>query len=144
MPRAIQSLGERLRREGRRVESREHLRGALERFARLEAEPWIAWTERELRASGEKVRRRDTSERDRLTPQELQVAMTVARGATNREAGAQLFLSPKTVKYHLSLGLRSRTELASRLAAAGTVDPSGDAPGAGGAPLAAPDAAERL
>jgi DNA-binding NarL/FixJ family response regulator/tetratricopeptide (TPR) repeat protein len=121
-------LGERLRREGRRIESRAYLRPALERFTRLEATPWAARTRLELRASGETVARRDDLDaRDRLTPQELQVAVTVARGATNREAGAQLFISAKTVEYHLShvyqkLRVRSRTELAHRLADDGALE----------------------
>jgi DNA-binding NarL/FixJ family response regulator len=71
----------------------------------------------ELRATGERVRRRTEPKTDALTPQELQVALAVSRGATNREAAASLFLSPKTIEKHLGnvytkLGLRSRTELA--------------------------------
>lgn len=67
------------------------------------------------------LRRRDPSAAERLTPQELQIALVVARGATNREAGAALFLSPKTIEAHLGrvyrkLGIRSRTELARLLA----------------------------
>ncbi|MBA2419823.1 MAG: helix-turn-helix transcriptional regulator, partial [Thermoleophilaceae bacterium] len=115
------SYGERLRRSGRRVESRVQLRAALETFLRLGAQPWAERAERELGATGETVRRRDASAAEELTPQELQIALVVARGATNREAGTALFVSPKTVEYHLSrvyrkLGVRSRTELA-RLAA---------------------------
>jgi DNA-binding NarL/FixJ family response regulator len=112
--------GERLRREGRRVESRRHLRDALEEFSKLDAAPWTRRSEQELRATGEALPRRDATSRDRLTSQELQVALVVARGATNKEAGAELFLSSKTIEYHLGhvyrkLEVRSRTELARRL-----------------------------
>jgi len=74
----------------------------------------------ELRASGVRLRKASPDSRDELTPQELQVALVVAEGVTNREAGARLFLSPKTIEVHLSrayrkLGVRSRTELARRL-----------------------------
>src|SRR5437588_5316086 len=74
-----------------------------------------------VRASGERRRRADPSARDELTPQEMQVALIVAEGVTNREAGARLFLSLKTIEVHLSrayrkLGVRSRTELARWLA----------------------------
>ena len=71
----------------------------------------------ELRASGERARRRDPSTRDQLTPQELQIARLVATGNTNPEVAAQLFLSPRTIDYHLrkvfvKLDINSRTELA--------------------------------
>jgi len=71
----------------------------------------------ELRASGETARRRDPRTISQLTPQELQIVRFVGEGATNREIAAQLFLSPRTVDYHLhkvftKLGLSSRTELA--------------------------------
>ena len=111
------SYGERLRRSGRRVESRVQLRAALEVFQRLGSRPWADRAERELRTTGEKVRRRKASATEELSPQELQIGLVVAQGVTNREAGAALFLSPKTIEYHLShvyrkLGVRSRTELA--------------------------------
>lgn len=116
--------GERLRRAGRRVEARERLRAALETFHATGAEPWEQRAQTELRASGARLRRRGTSARDELTPQELQVALVVADGVTNREAAARLFLSPKTIEVHLSrayrkLGVRTRTELARRLALGG-------------------------
>lgn len=114
-------LGERLRRARRRSEARPHLRSALERFERLGAAPWAKRARSELSASGETLRRPEAGVAHDLTPQELQVAMAVAAGATNREAGAALFLSPKTVEAHLGrvyrkLNVRSRTELAALLA----------------------------
>jgi DNA-binding NarL/FixJ family response regulator len=114
--------GERLRRAGRRVEARTQLRAALQTFERLGARPWGERAAAELRATGETVRRsRDPTPAEQLTPQELQIALVVAKGATNREAGATLFLSPKTVEFHLGrvyrkLSVRSRTELTRLLA----------------------------
>jgi DNA-binding CsgD family transcriptional regulator len=118
-------FGERLRRARRRTEARQHLRRALEAFEALGARPWSEKASRELAATGERARRRDAETRDDLTAQELQVALVVAEGATNREAAAQLFISAKTVEAHLSrvyrkLGLRSRTELARRFSASGS------------------------
>lgn len=109
-------LGERRRRAGRRAEAREPLRNALEVFDRLGAAPWSKRMRSELGATGERVRRRNEPYSDKLTPQELQVALVVADGATNREAAASLFLSPKTVEFHLGnvyrkLQVRSRSEL---------------------------------
>jgi DNA-binding CsgD family transcriptional regulator len=127
--------GERLRRAGRRVESRLQLRAALTTFERLGARPWAERAAAELRATGETVRRRNVETFEELTPQELQIALVVANGATNREAGAGLFLSPKTVEFHLGrvyrkLGVRSRTELARLLAGQ---DASARSPAASGA-----------
>jgi DNA-binding CsgD family transcriptional regulator len=109
-------LGERLRRAGRRVEARAALREALVTFSRLAAQPWAQRARTELRASGERVRRESPTATEQLTPQELQVALVVSNGSTNREAAAALFLSPKTIEFHLrniyrKLGIRSRTEL---------------------------------
>jgi DNA-binding CsgD family transcriptional regulator len=108
--------GEWLRRERRRVDARPHLRTALELFQRLSLPPWEERAGAELRASGETARRRDPSTRDQLTPQELQIAHLVAEGMTNREIGAQLILSPRTIDYHLhkvftKLQIASRTDL---------------------------------
>jgi DNA-binding CsgD family transcriptional regulator len=113
--------GERLRRARRREEARPQLRSALETFEGLGAEPWAKRARNELRATGEATRGRDRSTSDELTLQELQVALKVAEGATNRETAAALFLSPKTIEAHLSriyskLSIRSRTELARRFA----------------------------
>jgi DNA-binding CsgD family transcriptional regulator len=114
-------LGERLRRARRRAEARAPLRSALETFDRLGAAPWADRTRTELAATGETMGERGPHKIDQLTPQELQIALIVARGATNKEAGAALFLSPKTVETHLGrvyrkLTVRSRTELAALLA----------------------------
>jgi len=116
------NYGERLRRAGRRLDARAQLHTALEIFNRLGAQVWAEQAESELRATGERLRRRDPTAAEQLTAQELQIALAVARGATNREAAAALFLSHKTIERHLShiyrkLGVRSRTELASLFSA---------------------------
>jgi DNA-binding CsgD family transcriptional regulator len=110
------AYGERLRRLRRRRDSREHLHRALETFERLGARPWAERARAELRASGERLRPRKPTAHERLTPQELQVSLAAADGLTNKEIGARLFLSPKTVEFHLGrayrkLALRSRAEL---------------------------------
>jgi DNA-binding CsgD family transcriptional regulator len=92
------------------------LRAALEAFERLGAALWAGRAVTELRATGESARRRDPSTLDQLTPQELHVARLIGQGATNREAAAHLFLSPRTVDYHLrkvfrKLNINSRSEL---------------------------------
>jgi DNA-binding CsgD family transcriptional regulator len=113
--------GSRLRRARRRSDARAPLRTALATFERLGAEPWAARARSELLATGETMRSGDAARTDELTPRELAIAELVAGGATNREAAAALYLSPKTIETHLSrvyrkLGVRSRTELARRLA----------------------------
>jgi DNA-binding CsgD family transcriptional regulator len=115
------SFGERLRRAARRVEAREQLRLALEAFEEMGADVWAERARAELRASGEKLRRRRAWEGEELTPQELQISLHVARGMTNREVGAALFLSHRTIEFHLGriyrkLNLRSRAELIRRFA----------------------------
>ncbi len=116
------AYGERLRRAGRRVLAREQLRPALDAFERLDARPWADRARTELAATGETLRRRTPSTIDELTPQELQIGLLLAGGRTTREAAAALFLSPKTIEYHLrhiylKLDLHSREELARALAA---------------------------
>ena len=115
------SHGEHLRREGSRREARDELRAALAVFEQLDAEPWSERARRELRASGETARRRVVSTLDDLTPQELQIARMVAAGASQKEAAATLYLSPKTIEYHLGkvyrkLGITSGRQLQHRLA----------------------------
>ncbi|HJR51096.1 MAG TPA: helix-turn-helix transcriptional regulator, partial [Gemmatimonadales bacterium] len=112
------AYGEFLRRSRRRVDAREHLRAALEAFQDLQAKPWAERAAQELRASGETVRRRDVTTATELTPQERQVAQLVRQGMSNREVAGQLFVSPRTVDFHLrnvyaKTGVTSRTELAS-------------------------------
>jgi len=108
--------GEWLRRERQQRKARGHLRTAADLFHQVGAPPWQERAEAELRATGERARRRDPSTLDRLTPQELQIAGLVAAGMTNRQIAAQLYLSPRTIDYHLrkvfsKLGVASRTEL---------------------------------
>ncbi|MGO9789547.1 MAG: helix-turn-helix transcriptional regulator [Solirubrobacteraceae bacterium] len=114
------AYGERLRRARNRKLAREQLRAALETFELLDARLWIDRARAELVASGETLRRRDPSTIDELTPQELQIAMLLASGKTTREAAATIFLSPKTIEYHLrhvylKLDIHSREELARAL-----------------------------
>jgi DNA-binding CsgD family transcriptional regulator len=111
------AYGEFLRRSRRRVDARVHLRAALEVFDDVGAGPWAERARQELRASGETARKRDVSTTEDLTPQELQTARLVAQGLSNREVAERLFVSPRTVEYHLSnayqkLAVRSRGELA--------------------------------
>ena len=117
-------LGERRRRAGRRVDARTELRAASEVFGRLGARPWAERAASELRATGERLGRREARPGDELTPQELQVALQAAEGRTNKEIGAALFLSPKTVDFHLrrvfrKLDMRSRGELIRHFAVTG-------------------------
>jgi DNA-binding CsgD family transcriptional regulator len=114
--RTLLLLGEHLRRERRRAEARSHLRRAVEVFQDLGASPWEKRARAELRATGETARKREPSTLTQLTPQQVQIVRLVAQGATNKEAAAQLFLSPRTVDYHLrnvfaKLGISSRAEL---------------------------------
>ena len=112
------AFGRRLHRARRRAEAREHLRAALDGFEQLGAEAWAGQAEAELRAAGA---RRHREPGTALTSQELRVAAAVRLGASNRDIAADLFLSPKTVEFHLrqiyrKLGVRSRTQLVAALA----------------------------
>jgi DNA-binding NarL/FixJ family response regulator len=114
--------GEWLRREGRRQDAREHLRTAHDLFAEIGMEAFAERTRRELQATGETVRRREADARDDLTAQEAQIARLAREGLTNPEIGSQLFLSPRTVEWHLhkvfaKLAIQSRRELATALPA---------------------------
>ncbi len=111
------AYGARLRRLRRRVEAREPLRSALAGFESLGARPWADAAARELEATGEQAHRREASALSELTPQERQISRLLASGHTTREAAAALFLSPKTVEYHLrhvylKLEINSREALA--------------------------------
>jgi DNA-binding CsgD family transcriptional regulator len=96
------------------------LRAALDTFERRGAMPWAGSAAVELVATGETVLRRDATDRERLTPRELNIALLPAQGRTTRQAAAALFLSPKTVEYHLrhiytKLDIGTRSELTRRL-----------------------------
>jgi DNA-binding CsgD family transcriptional regulator len=120
LARARLSYGEWLRREGRRIDAREQLRDAYEMFTSMGVEGFANRARAELLATGEKVRKRRDDTRDELTPQEEQIARLARDGRTNSEIGAELFISPRTVEWHLrkvftKLGIRSRRELAGAL-----------------------------
>ena len=113
--------GEWLRRENRRTDARELLRAAHESFSQMGAEAFAERARRELLATGETVRRVTEDTRDALTPQEIQVARLARDGHSNPEIGAQLFISPRTVEYHLrkvfrKLDVSNRKELRDALA----------------------------
>ena len=133
------AYGGRLRRERQRLRAREQLRAAVDVFDRLGADPWSAMARAELAATGETARRRDVTTLNDLTPQELQIALTLAGGRTTRETAAALFLSPKTIEYHLrniyrKLAIGSRSELKAAMARR----PAGLASNRNADPLAAP------
>ncbi len=116
--------GERLRRARRRVDARVQLTEALGTFERLGATAWADIALGELNATGVTARRRETGPIVDLTPRELQIALLLTDGKTTREAAAALFLSPKTVEYHLrhvyaKLGIGSRPELVDSLSELG-------------------------
>jgi DNA-binding NarL/FixJ family response regulator len=117
LARAHLLYGEWLRRENRRVDARVQLRAAHDQFASIGMEAFAERARKELEVSGEKVRKRTVETRDDLTAQERQIAALARQGLSNPEIGARLFLSPRTVEWHLhnvfgKLGIRSRRELA--------------------------------
>ena len=120
LARAHLLYGEWLRREGRRADARAQLRTAHEMFTSFGMEAFAERTGRELVATGEKVRRRSPDTREELTPQEEQIARLARDGLSNPEIGAQLFVSARTVEWHLGnvfskLGITSRRQLRTAL-----------------------------
>jgi DNA-binding CsgD family transcriptional regulator len=118
--------GEWLRREGRRLDAREQLRDAHRTFMDIGMEAFADRTSRELLATGETARKRSVETVDELTAQETQIARLASERRTNPEIGAQLFLSPRTVEWHLrkvftKLDISSRRELRGALAHAALV-----------------------
>jgi DNA-binding CsgD family transcriptional regulator len=114
--------GERLRRESRRLDARAGLTIAHDLFTSMGIEAFAERAGRELLATGEKARRRIAATRDELTPHELQIAHLARDGLSNADIGARLFLSRRTVEWHLrhvfsKLGIRSRGQLESALRA---------------------------
>ena len=108
--------GEWLRRENRRIDARERLGAAHEMLSAMGAEAFAERAARELLATGEKARKRTPDTRSQLTAQETQIAELAREGNSNPEIGAQLFISPRTVEYHLhkvftKLEISSRNEL---------------------------------
>ncbi|MCU1659377.1 MAG: transcriptional regulator, luxR family [Pseudonocardiales bacterium] len=116
LARAHLLYGEWLRREARRVEARQHLHIALHMFTTMGAQAFADRTERELLASGERLHKQTVEPRTQLTSQEAQISQFALDGYSNPEIAAKLYLSPRTVEYHLrkvfmKLGIRSRNEL---------------------------------
>jgi DNA-binding CsgD family transcriptional regulator len=114
-------FGEWLRREQRRIDAREHLRAAHEMFDSMGAEAFAERARRELRATGETVRTRSPEARAQLTAQEMQIAHLARDGLSNPEIAGRLFISPRTVQYHLrkvftKLDISSRNQLDRALA----------------------------
>jgi DNA-binding CsgD family transcriptional regulator len=116
LARAHLLYGEWLRRAGRRADAREQLRSAHHLLTSIGMDAFAERARRELLATGEKVRKRLTEARDQLTPQEEQIARLARDGLSNSEIGARLFLSPRTIEWHLhkvfvKLGISTRRGL---------------------------------
>lgn len=120
LARAHLLYGEWLRRENRRLDAREQLRAAHSHFTSIGMEGFAERARMELLATGEKVRKRTVETRDELTEQERQIGRLARDGLSNSEIGARMFLSPRTIEWHLrkvftKLGIHSRRELMSGL-----------------------------
>ncbi|MGO9489706.1 MAG: helix-turn-helix transcriptional regulator [Solirubrobacteraceae bacterium] len=120
LARAHLLYGEWLRREGRRVDARKHLRAAHDMLTGMGMEAFAERARKELLATGERLRKRIPETRGELTPQERQITMLAREGLSNLEIGGRMFLSPRTVEWHLrkvfaKLGIRGRRELANAL-----------------------------
>ena len=116
LARAHLLYGEWLRRRGRRVDAREQLRTARASFAEMGAEAFAQRATRELLATGETARKRTDETRGDLTPHEARIARMARDGASNQDIATQLFVSRKTVEYHLhkvftKLGISTRQQL---------------------------------
>ena len=116
LARAHMLYGEWLRRKGQRIEAREQLRTAHDIFIAIGMEAFAERARRELLATGEKLRKRSRRRTTGLTPQEEQIARLARQGLSNPQIGSMLFLSPRTVEWHLrkvfaKLGINSRKEL---------------------------------
>ncbi|ROO86646.1 regulatory LuxR family protein [Actinocorallia herbida] len=116
LARAHLLYGEWLRRERRRVEAREQLRTAFDLFTEIGMKAFAERTERELLATGETARKRNVETTEELTPQEAQIARLARTGLTNKEIAERLYVSPRTVEYHLrkvfaKFGVTSRHQL---------------------------------
>ena len=122
LARAQLVYGEWLRRDRRRVDARAQLRAALGAFGQTGAEGFAQRAQRELRATGASARRRSVETRDDLTEQETQIARQAGAGFTNSEIGTEMFISPRTVEWHLrkvfiKLDISSRRQLRDKLLA---------------------------
>ncbi|MEU7855101.1 AAA family ATPase [Nonomuraea sp. NPDC049141] len=136
LARAHLLYGEWLRRERQRIEARDHLRTAYEMFVSIEMEAFAERARHELLATGETVRKRtnEASSSDELTPQEKQIALLVRDGFSNPEVGTRLFLSPRTVEWHLrkiftKLSITSRRQLRDALPRATSMPSTAAPPG---------------
>jgi DNA-binding CsgD family transcriptional regulator len=131
------AFGERLRRGQAMRQSRLHLAAALDSFERIGAEPWADRARGELRSTGQSKPRGEHRDPDLLTPKEREIAMLAAAGLTNKQIGERLFVSHRTVGFHLhrafpKLGVSSRAALRDALEALPSVPEDNAAPDASG------------